>query len=235
MVKGTRMETAPGRARGFLVAIAAPVALAGVVSLVLAGAACNAVLGIATANLEDAGGGDAGSPCAAYCAAVVANCQLEGGTEEEYYNPTECETLCATLDQGQPSDTSGDTLGCRAHYAQLAATDKSNCRAAGPLGGGVCGSACQSFCQMDTQVCTGMNAEYDGGDIGCESACMTDFPTYPTGTSYDLSPSNEYGDTLVCRMWHLQAALGGGASTLQLHCPHTAIVSAFCNNNDAGN
>jgi hypothetical protein len=206
-------------------------ALAGALGLLVAAAACNSVLGIDSATVDpsfgaEAGAGsqDAGSPCEAYCNTVVKNCPTE-----EYNNVPTCLALCGAFDPGQPTDTTQDSLGCRAHYAALAATNPSNCRAAGPLGGGVCGQdLCATFCSLDTFVCVGSNAEFDGGEVGCESACQTSFPTYVDDAGNDLSLST--GNTLNCRIWHLEAAVGGGAQELATHCPHTAVVSAFCHN-----
>jgi hypothetical protein len=216
-------------ARASLVALGALVGLAG---LALAAPACNSVLGIQSATLdptfgEEAGAGDAApaTPCQAYCNAVVKNCP-----STEYNDVPTCLALCGAFDPGQATDTSQDSLGCRAHYAALAATDKTNCRAAGPLGGGVCGQdLCATFCALDTFVCVGMNTEFDGGEVGCESACVGNFDTYVTDAGVnDLTLST--GNTLNCRIWHLEAAVGGGASELATHCPHTAVSSAFCHN-----
>jgi hypothetical protein len=213
--------------------------IAGALGLLGAAAACNSVLGISSAaldptfGLEAGAGGDAGgplTPCQSYCNAVVKNCKDDAGAAEEYNDVPTCLALCGAFDPGQPTDTNQDSLGCRAHYAALAATDPTKCRAAGPLGGGVCGQdLCATFCALDTFACTGPNAEYDGGEVGCGAACQADFDTYVEDAGVnDLTLST--GNTLNCRIWHLEAAVGGGAGELQTHCPHTAIVSAFCHN-----
>ena len=99
--------------------------------MVVAAVACNGILGIGSATLDpdeygqDAAGGgpetavDPGlqTPCQAYCNAVLTNCP-----NAEYDNAATCLALCTAFDPGQPGDTSQDSLGCRAHYAQLAAT-----------------------------------------------------------------------------------------------------------------
>jgi hypothetical protein len=217
--------------------------LAGALGIVLAGVACNAVLGIDSATVDPTFGqaeggapGDAGASadtgtttppasaaCVAYCNAVVTNCP-----NAEYNDVPTCLALCGAFDQGQATDTSQDSLGCRAHYALLSATDPSNCPAAGPLGGGVCGNAlCNTFCALDTFACTGTNAAFDGGEVGCESDCEADFNVYVTDAGNDLALST--GNTLNCRIWHLEAAVGpGGPTEITTHCPHTGVVSAFC-------
>jgi len=213
--------------------------LGSLLGLAFAGTACDSILGIDQATVdptfgEDAGaahdaatGQDSGPPsaCESYCTAVVQNCP-----NDEYNNVPTCLALCPAFDPGQSTDTSQDSLGCRAHYAALAATDPSNCRAAGPLGGGVCGNdLCATFCALDTFACVGSNAQFDGGEVGCESDCQADFDTYVEDAGVnDLTLST--GNTLNCRIWHLEAAVAGGATTLAEHCPHTAVVSAFCHN-----
>lgn len=190
--------------------------------------ACNGVLGISAASVEVADSGSTATPCESYCNAVVQNCP-----SSEYNDVPTCLSLCPAFDLGQDTDTNKDSLGCRAHYAALAATDPSNCRAAGPLGGGVCGSdVCANFCQLDTFACVGANAQFDGGEVGCETDCLALFPDYLTDAGNDLAISA--GNSLNCRIWHLEAAVapGGGAAMLAEHCPHTGIpsASAFCHN-----
>jgi hypothetical protein len=197
--------------------------------LTLAAVACNSVLGIETANVDptfgEDGGSDAGTtPCTAYCSTVVANCP-----HDEYNDVPTCLALCGAFDLGQSTDTSQDSLGCRAHYAALAATDPTNCPAAGPLGGGVCGNdLCNTFCALDSYVCTGANTAFDGGQLGCGPACEANFEVYLTDAGNDLALST--GNTLNCRIWHLEAAVdpAEGAGALATHCPHTAVISAFC-------
>jgi hypothetical protein len=192
------------------------------------GAGCNAILGITSAN-EEAIGVDAaptGPSCEVYCATVVQNCP-----NDEYNDVPTCLALCnaGAIDRGQLTDTTIDSIGCRQHYAALAAKDPSNCRAAGPLGGGVCGAPCESFCALDTAECLGPNAQYSGPS-GCESTCAAEFPVYLTDAGNDLAL--DMGDTLNCRIWHLQAAVApdDSGTLLAKHCPHTGIpdANAYC-------
>ena len=224
--EGNMVKLGRGAAIGASAVVVAALAALGAI-------ACNGVLGIDSATLDPSYGRDAapapdagleaGSPCEAYCQAVVTNCP-----NEEYNDVPTCLALCGAFDLGQSTDTSQDSLGCRAHYAALAATDSSNCRAAGPLGGGVCGSdLCTTFCTLDTFACTGDNAVFDGGALGCEAACNADFDTYLADAGSDLALST--GNTLNCRIWHLEAAVASDTE-LAHHCPHTATISTFCHN-----
>jgi hypothetical protein len=208
------------------------VTLACVAGLLVAGAACNGILGIDSATVDPTFTPDAGAPsqqCQTYCTTVLKNC----GTAE-YNDQAGCLALCAALDVGSPSDTTQDSVGCRTHYAGIATgpTDSTNCRAAGPLGGGVCGTnLCANFCQLDTFACTGPNSEYDGGLGGCVGTCLANFNVYLTDAGNDMSFST--GNSLNCRIWHLEAAVDPGLegpNSLKTHCPHTAIaaVSGVC-------
>jgi hypothetical protein len=93
----------------------------------------------------DAGGSDTGSgsdtpaamlSCGAYCTAITAACT---GANMQYASAMECMTMCAGFPVGTPSDTSGNTLGCRTYHAGAAVGDPAtHCSHAGPSGGGVC-------------------------------------------------------------------------------------------------
>jgi hypothetical protein len=195
-----------------------------VVSLVLAIVflACNGILGIDQA-FPDNGGSDAGA-CGTYCAAVLQNCP-----NADYLDFNTCLSICPAFEPGLASDTKGDTLGCRTYYANAAATDKTKCEAAGALGGGVCTSAdpCVTFCEIDTTVCTGPYAAYDGG-ADCVGQCQSNFDTYLTDAGNDLQITDD-SNTINCRAYHLQAALAPPEpADLLAHCPHTTVASFYC-------
>jgi hypothetical protein len=100
---------------------------------------------------------------------------------------------------------------------------------------------CTPFCRLDLATCGGdrPGAVYGNLQGYCESVCSTDagFPyvagdqsisvgagiSVDGGTSFDLVDENgrpwESGDTLNCRLWHLEKALATG--DLTFHCPHT--------------
>jgi len=204
-------------------------------------AACNAVLGIDPATREPSEGGttegggatDAGSDaaetlsCASYCSIVMQNCT---GTNQEYLTKDICMNMCPVFELGNGiADSLDDTLGCRIWHANAAAeAPQIHCRHAGPLGGDHCGDPCEAFCNLDTSYCTGANSAYDGGFAGCMGVCNggTDF-SYDVADAGDLTMSS--GDTLNCRLWHLESAYES-ASSAAFHCPHTALVSSMCHN-----
>ncbi|MDP9150595.1 MAG: hypothetical protein M3O36_11735 [Myxococcota bacterium] len=211
----------------------------GVLSVIRWTLACNSVLGIDPAALDpDAGPspdgqsavGDSGAgpqapeplTCNHYCDVVMQNCQ---GTNLEYLTRDICMGICPVFELGtRIDDTANDTLGCRLWHANSASLEPDvHCRHAGPVGGDRCGGLCPAFCNIDTAYCSGANTAYDGGLTVCEGACAA----YPYVTGLDAGDlGSENGDTLNCRLWHLESAFAPGAAAF--HCPHTALVSDKC-------
>jgi hypothetical protein len=209
--------------------------------------ACNAVLGITAATPEstdgappsnDAGDGIDVAPslsCDYYCALVMHNCTDEN---LEWLDMQRCQTGCPIFEPGSTfaTNTMDDTLGCRIWHAQAAATDPDyHCRHAGPVGGGICGNDCEAFCNLDTSYCTAPYPQAYSNMSTCEAACNDGAFPYLTGDAGDLAFAS--GDTLNCRIYHLEAAFLSGPAA-QYHCPHTEPVSAVCFNgngaSDAG-
>lgn len=204
------------------------------------------------ATVEGGTGDDGGIPgralsCDYYCRVVQQNCS---GNNNEFEGTEDagaiCQTVCQAYDTGHtgtigPSDD--DTLGCRIFYAEKAAVDPAtNCRFAGLGGGGKCGNnPCQLFCALTLQYCvspplsatpcsdTVVSACTPYASVGdCLAACQA--TAGDAGYRYILSGSDllDNGDSLNCRVYHFENALGSTKS-LQFHCPHTAKVSAVCN------
>jgi hypothetical protein len=210
---------------------------------VLAIAGCNSVLGIGAASLDSdggaGGGGDAGRSlsCAYYCSTVIQNCTQNNAEFEGTEDPTAiCMSACPGYDVGHsgtigPSDD--DTLGCRIFYAELAANDPAtNCRFAGVGGGEKCGTdPCSLFCALDLAYCTSLTPSPTSSykpPYASTAECLTDCRG-DAGYQYllDVSDLQDNGDSLNCRIYHLQNAYGSEASG-EFHCPHTAKVSATC-------
>jgi len=222
-------------------------AMVGSVALVvLAGGlvACNGLLGIQSATL---GEGDAGPPaplveagltCPYYCQEITNNC-TSNDTLEYQGVLSLCLSMCDSLafDTGTLADTTGNTLGCRIHYAQLAANNPTtNCRFAGPLGGGVCqgtsADPCSNFCGIDVPYCASVQAPSYVSIQDCLNHCGADagyagyvFTTDGGSTGIDLPDGT---NTLNCRFYHLE---NGWPSPRygRTHCPHTMPISATCN------
>lgn len=173
--------------------------------------------------------GSGAATCDAYCAAIDANC---GDPFAQYTGTDACAEICPVFMQGNPGDTSMNTLECRAYHTAAAASGADpHCMHAGPLGGGPdagngCGmQRCSSFCQIAIAVCDGNDAQW-----GTEAECMTDCMQIPDNVDYSTSETG--GNTLACRMYHLNVAAaaknqgdGAGKAT---HCGHIPLVSATC-------
>ena len=202
-------------------------------------ASCNGVLGIESATeappvLTDP---NAVATCGTYCSTVLANC-----TGQHYAQFIEvaqqihiCTLACAnsSWDPGNPGETSGNSLACRATHAVMAkAEPEANCQAAGLGGGNICGNAtsdiCAGFCQLVTSYCG--DQAYDADSADCEAKC----PSYPYYTGADASDIDlGEGNSLNCRLYHLENAYLS-PSQISTHCPHTTLDSIPCSNADAG-
>ncbi|MCX4244509.1 hypothetical protein [Paraliomyxa miuraensis] len=74
--------------------------------------------------------------CDLYCTRYFGNCTDDLNL---WVDMDECLTECATWYPGTTTDDSGNTIGCRAYYANLAAGDPdTHCPNAGPGGGEAC-------------------------------------------------------------------------------------------------
>src|ERR1700722_1492620 len=104
-------------------------------ALAVGASACNGLLGIGTATVgEGSEGGVAPAiTCAYYCQEITNNCTSNDSLEYQGSQAL-CECMCNNFafDNGTLADTTGNTLGCRIPYAQLAPSDPTtNCRFAG--------------------------------------------------------------------------------------------------------
>ncbi len=169
---------------------------------------CNAVLGI---EEREPAAAEEELSCDSYCSAVMANCT---GAFAQYQSLEVCLATCDLLPLGTEEDTSGNTIGCRAKNAELAASTgelADHCPLAGPGSGGSCGDRCQNFCGVFTSVCT-------ASAISQVDACLTfcngsrDNPAWSP-----LDPALlDHDDSIQCRLWHL----GNAAQAPDVHCGH---------------
>jgi hypothetical protein len=205
----------------------------------LSAVACNAVLGIGDAthdpSLDDGGtGSDGGDNCNTYCSLMATSCT---GTNAEYLSDDDCQAMCAQFDPGIAGATTGDTLGCRISFAELAAADPvTNCQKAGPLGIG-CTDRCRSFCELVSDLCDAKGVPSYASTSDCLTACAG-YPywlsTGDAGPPADAGCPIPGGDTsceatnsLNCRVYHLDAAYSSSTAWMT-HCPHTGLTSAVC-------
>lgn len=220
----------------------------GLVLVALATPACNLVLGIDQASVDpslsttsstsasssSSTGSGGGGPinCEKYCTAIGAACTQ---ANSEYISKDVCLAMCATFDPGQPGDTKGDSLNCRYGHALAAAADPVHeCQKAGPLAID-CTAPCSAFCLLDIAFCTpgeGLFPYASAAD--CKTQCMA-YSYLVSADQTDPSTAGDIlflaGDTLNCRVYHLESAYDPAVATNKTtHCPHTAQVSATCVN-----
>lgn len=219
--------------RRLLVAAAACVTLLGAGSF-----ACNGVLGIEEAAVDprlssdggdggaDAGDGDAGSrfSCAAYCDTIMQNCKAE---LQEYISVPVCLAICSRFDIGIAGEQTHDSLACRVYHAGEAARDPAtHCKHAGPLGTPACApDPCIPYCTLNASLCRPLSLfPYDGGESQCQTECAKFNYMADAGDLLFTA-----GDSLNCRLYHLQSAYEVGNPQAPLtHCPHTGTVSSTC-------
>lgn len=158
-------------------------------------------------------GGDGGEPptvCERYCDAVEAGCS---GLFAVYTSRETCLAVCSALPEGEPGDTSGNSVQCRLRAAQLARDEVSHyCPIAGPGGNGVCGSNCEGLCKLRAGIC----APYVTSD---EATCMADCEALPDLGHYstDTTEAQYSGAHVQCRLYHVSAA---PVTDTEQHCRH---------------
>ena len=152
-----------------------------------------------------------GAPdCESYCAAVTDACN---GGYAGYVNEAACLQYCETtaaIPPGLLGQAGGNTIGCRAFHASLAADDPAgHCAAAGPLGGSVCGSWCENYCHLALSKCTGPDALFFN-ESECLSKCKP--------LAYNGHALATTGNSVQCRMNAIASgncasgAVSGGAT-----------------------
>jgi hypothetical protein len=196
-----------------------------------------------SAEGEDGGAQDkpAEPKCADYCDAVTTTC---GGTFGEgvaqYPSKQACMEFCDYLGNGSFEDEKMDTVGCRLNRTKAAATDPSQCAAAGPTGNGVCndnvdppengGSVteeklCRGFCFRATQRCipeNGVSPQPFANFDDCMEKCGDKFKL-EEGALFTQS-----GNTLNCRQYYLVLAMESEQKAVY-HCPHLGFpATANC-------
>lgn len=172
---------------------------------------------------EDPGATATPLTCDSYCTEILKSC---GGDNRQYRSRDECLTTCKLLDLGTERDGDVNSISCRLRKATSAKT-LSDCVAAGPFGGGVCGQRCDAFCQMIGANClTVSSPPFQGSQATCNEICPT-FKFDPTEGEGPNQSAFSGKDTINCRSHHLILSLAGPADR-ETHCPHADAVSAQC-------
>lgn len=156
--------------------------------------------------------------CQGWCESLVGACAGESSPWAASAGAS-CESWCqaAGLKPGEFQDFGRNTLGCRAHYADAAATAPTpeDCAIAGPWGGGVCGDRCEVYCDLFDALCGQQPVAYKDR-AACLETCA--------GFRQDGDPKSYSGDTVQCRVRHLTAVTSPAAA--QTHCPHASADGA---------
>ena len=166
-------------------------------------------------------GGTGGTPksaCDTYCDNVIANCT---GNNVVYSDAANCQSTCAAMPKGDPSDQGVNSVWCRAYHAgdPAAGNPGLHCpHTSVSSDDDVCGTACEAYCDQAMANCTGANELYPTrGD--CETACAG----FNVGAWDDTT-----GDTVECRAYHASFPAAGDPG---FHCPHAGEVpTAQCVN-----
>ncbi|HET9625210.1 MAG TPA: hypothetical protein VFP84_27770 [Kofleriaceae bacterium] len=179
--------------------------------------------------------------CPTYCMQIMANCT---GTNAQYVDNAHCMAACATFDaQGSAvTDQTGNTLGCRLHFAaealnQTLATD--DCAFAGPAGELVnanpaahCsdGDVCNSFCTLEIASCGSLDQPLAGDPKGAsgnslyqyvnQANCVQNCDTLNKNNLY--SPTSK-GDSYACRLLQATNAAISVIPNAKMFCSSTGV------------
>jgi hypothetical protein len=213
------------------------------VAIIVGGFACNGVFGITEAAVDptlgasDSGAdaGDSAPPgdptsCNAYCDAIDTNCK---DTNAEYTSIPTCNAMCLHFEPGKPGEQTNDSLACRLYYTQQARTTPGvDCQQAGPLAAGKCvADPCSSFCTLAFNLCGPLELFPYKDEAECRTLCAR-WP-YLTAADAGAGPVGDIlfaaGDTLNCRLYHLESAYEvGNPSAAPTHCRHISDPSSTC-------
>jgi len=177
--------------------------------------------------------------CSTYCDAIQANCT---GDSAQYASTAQCMATCAqfTIGTSTAADTTGNTLGCRVHYAVVEpASAPDRCAHAGP-GGDVLASAtpaacsdgnvCARFCALDLVACGSHEAPLPGDpqdSFGPVWQYQNTRDCMLTCADYDHSPpysSAAVGDSLACRLGQAIASLISPSEAVA-HCNASGMTA----------
>jgi hypothetical protein len=180
---------------------------------------------------DTGGGGDTGVGvalnCDDYCAKNISVCS---GDHSQYIDAATCKAMCAKFTTGKGTDTTGDTLGCRAYHTGAAGglnagtttpDPNTHCTHSGPFGGNTCGdSRCADWCVLALAQCTGVTGVPFTDTTSCMSICGA--ASSLDTTIPELGPSAV--GKMNCLEYHLEAAY----TDPNLHCPHLTTASGPC-------
>jgi len=177
-----------------------------------------------TADSSTTDGGDAGDlpvSCENYCTLAMLNCT---GQNKVYVEKQTCLDMCSHMTTGTAPDMMNDTVACRQYHAGAAGTNPTlHCVHAGSTGADTCGAShCKAWCALNIAQCG--TTPY-ATQQACETACGGLTYTQSAGDVATIS-----GNTMNCRIYHLEAAYQNGGASKTTHCPHTGVPSVNMDN-----
>lgn len=170
--------------------------------------------------------------CVTYCKNINDNCT---GDDQQYPDGGGvCQRICGMIPAGEAGVAQGDTIACR-NVSISATKDEQdpNAKHDECVGGGIAAKQCtgndpcQAFCDVDLVACpTSLTKYTDVND--CVSKC------HNWGQGFTGPILDSTGNTLQCRVYHLELSQTGDPNDLTTHCPHTGDDSARCQSTDGG-
>jgi len=157
------------------------------------------------------------------CGVTTAGAEGYSPSTAKWSGRTECLAVAAQFPRGAQNDQTSDTIQCRNYHANVAGSSPSlqalHCAHSGLNGIDQCGtSPCESYCDNILLMCTSGNAQYQD-----KASCMLWCSALPAGTDGATT-----GDSLACRLYHLQVAASLGSATQGRadHCTHAGAGGA---------
>jgi len=148
--------------------------------------------------------------CQAYCTAIMAACT---GNDKQYLDNATCLAMCGKLPVGDAGAMMGGTLACRIYHTQVASQNMqqaaTHCPHAGPYGFGGCGGEVENFCLLYAAQCGTF------GNGNCTQAAGQ--INNPMSMAF---LTNNSGNTLDCRQYHLENAYQANNMNGMGHCSH---------------
>jgi len=178
--------------------------------------------------------------CAGYCAEIQANCT---GDNAQYPDLAHCMSTCGSFAVGTSTidDLSGNTLGCRIHYAgtPARAAPATHCVHAGPGGDLITatppafcsgGDVCASFCALDIRACGSTTAHLPNDPVdetgnplfqyGDMADCMRVCADFDKTHAYSTTA---VGNSLACRLFQATEAAIAVTPNAEMHCSATGM------------
>jgi hypothetical protein len=169
--------------------------------------------------------------CDPYCTDVRRCPSTAGNYSSLYVSKQTCLGICTDLAPGSALEgQSNNTVACRDSQLNLA---EINCQAAGPGGGGTCGTNCEAYCSLLHKICSDkFDSDFPPSSADPEALCQQVCTTGLTPVPYSVDdPVINVADTLQCRLWHLSTATVEGIS----HCEHAQLhPNTQCADDPAG-